>query len=44
MIRKIGSKYRVLAETGRNMGTYTTLKEAEKRLSQIEMFKHMRKR
>jgi len=28
-------------KTGRNFGCYKTKKEAEKRLSQIEMFKHI---
>ena len=43
MIRKIKGGFRVLAESGRNMGTYPTYPLAEKRLSQIEMFKHMKK-
>lgn len=39
-IKKIHpSKYRVLSESGKNMGTYKTLSEAKKRLSQIEFFK-----
>jgi hypothetical protein len=41
MIRKQGGKYVVLSEkTGRRFGTYTTKAEAEKRLRQIEFFKH----
>ena len=44
MIRKVKEGYRVVAESGRNMGTYKTKEEAEKRLKQIEMFKHMKKR
>lgn len=44
MIRKIKEGFRVVAESGRNMGTYKTMEEAQKRLRQIEMFKHMRKR
>ena len=44
MIRKVRGGYRVLSESGRNMGTYQTRPEAEKRLRQIEMFKHLRKR
>jgi len=43
MIRKIGSKYVVVAESGRKMGTYKTKKEAKKRLQQIEFFKHLKK-
>jgi len=43
MIKKISGKYVVLSETtGRRFGTYETREEAEKRLRQIEMFKHMR--
>jgi hypothetical protein len=43
MIRKAGSKYVVLAESGRRMGTYDTKAEAQKRLRQIEFFKHAKK-
>ena len=42
MIRKVQGGYRVLSESGRNMGTYRTKAEAEKRLRQIEMFKHLK--
>ncbi len=43
MIRKINHKYVVLSEhTGRRFGTYNTRAEAEKRLRQIEFFKHAR--
>ena len=42
MIRKQGSKYIVVAESGRHMGEYKTKKEAKKRLQQIEFFKHMK--
>ena len=44
VIRKVRGGYRVLSESGRNMGTYRTKTEAEKRLKQIEMFKHMRRK
>ena len=44
MIRKVEGGYRVLSESGRNMGTYRTKAEAEKRLRQIEMFKHLKKK
>ena len=41
MIRKIKGKYRVKSKkTHRNLGTYTTLKAAKKRLRQVEYFKH----
>ena len=43
MIKKIDSKYVVLSETtGRKMGTYSTKKEAQKRLRQVEFFKHLK--
>ncbi|MBI2054591.1 MAG: hypothetical protein HYT39_00625 [Candidatus Sungbacteria bacterium] len=45
MIKKIKGKYVVLSEnTGRKFGTYDTKEEAEKRLRQIEIFKHLKKR
>jgi hypothetical protein len=44
MIRKAQGGYRVLSESGRNMGTYRTKAEAEKRLRQIEMFKHLKRK
>lgn len=40
MIKKVKEGYRVVAESGRNMGTYKTKEEAKKRLQQIEYFKH----
>jgi len=40
-IVKLGSKWQVQSEKGRNMGTYDTKEEAEKRLKQVEYFKHM---
>ena len=43
MIKKIKGGYRVVAESGRNMGLYKTLAEAKKRLRQIEYFKHVKK-
>ena len=45
MIKKVDGKYVVLSEkTGRSFGTYRTLVEAKKRLRQIEMFKHLKRR
>jgi hypothetical protein len=45
MIKKVGSKYVVMSETtGRKFGSYTTKKEAEARLRQIEVFKHIKKK
>jgi len=43
MIRKVKSGYKVIASSGRPMGTYRSKKQAKKRLAQIEMFKSMRK-
>lgn len=41
MIKKVAGGYRVLSEKGKNMGgPYKTKKEAEKRLRQVEFFKH----
>lgn len=40
-IVKKDNKYQVQSEKGRNMGTYDTKKEAEDRLKEVEMFKHM---
>jgi len=44
MIRKVKGGFRVLAESGRSMGTYPSLSKAKIRLRQVEMFKHMKKR
>ena len=43
MIKKVKGKYVVLSETtGRKFGTYTSKKDAEKRLKQIEFFKRLK--
>lgn len=43
MIKKVKNKYIVLSEkTGRSFGTYKTMKEAKKRLQQIEFFKRLK--
>jgi hypothetical protein len=43
VIKKIGGKWVVLSETTRRrLGSYATRAEAETRLRQIEMFKHLR--
>ena len=39
IVKKDG-KYQVQSEKGRNLGTYDTKEEAEKRLKQVEYFKH----
>jgi hypothetical protein len=41
MIKKIKGKYVVLSEhTGRKFGTYDIKEKAERRLRQVEYFKH----
>ena len=41
MIKKTKNKYVVMSETsGRKFGSYRTLKEAKKRLGQVEFLKH----
>jgi len=45
MIRKVTGGFQVLSEKGKNLGgPYATRAEAEKRLAQVEMFKHMKKK
>jgi hypothetical protein len=43
MIRKVKDGYRVVSESGRNMGTYPTQEEARRRLRQIEFFKRQKR-
>ena len=41
MIKKVREGYKVTSEKGKNLGgPYKTKKEAEKRLRQVEFFKH----
>ena len=41
MIKKVKDGYQVLSEKGKNLGgPYKTKEEAEKRLRQVEYFKH----
>ena len=40
VIKKEGSKYCVKSKKGKNLGCYDTKEEAEKRLKQVEYFKH----
>jgi hypothetical protein len=42
MIKKVAGGYKVLSENGKKNlgGPYKTKKEAEKRLRQVEFFKH----
>lgn len=45
MIRKVSGGYKVVSEKGKNLGgPYKTRKEAEKRLAQVEYFKHAGKK
>lgn len=43
-IRKVPgkNKWRVLSKKGKNLGEYGSKEKAEKRLQQVEMFKHMK--
>ncbi len=44
-IRKLkNGKYRVFSRVGKNLGTYDSRKEAQKRLKQVEYFKHLKKK
>jgi len=43
LIKKVKDGYRVVSESGCNMGTYKTREKAQKRLRQIEYFKHKKK-
>lgn len=44
-IRKMpNGKYKVVSRKGKTLGIYNTREQAEKRLQQIEMFKHMKKK
>ena len=41
MIRKVKTGYKVLSENGKSLGgPYKTKEEAQKRLRQVEFFKH----
>jgi len=43
-IKKLkNGKYQVISRKGKNLGTYQTKTEAEERLKQVEMFKHLKK-
>mgnify|MGYP007126190674 CR=1 FL=1 len=44
MIKKRGNKWVIYSESGRRLGVEDTREEAEKRLRQIEFFKHKKKR
>lgn len=42
-IKKVNG-FKVLSEKGKNLGHFKTKKEAEKRLKQVEFFKHKGKK
>lgn len=44
MIRKVGHSYRVYSSSGKLLGTYPNLKQAKKRLSQMEFFSSYKKK
>jgi hypothetical protein len=41
MIVKKGDKWQVQSQEGKNLGMYSSKKEAKKRLRQVEYFKHL---
>ena len=44
MIKKIGNGYKIYSKEGKNLGgPYATRAEAEKRLREVEYFKHVKK-
>lgn len=44
MIRKVKDGYRVVSKSGKNLGTYKSKTAAQRRLRQIEYFKHKKAR
>jgi len=40
MIRKVKGGFKVVSKSGKNLGKYKSRKAAEKRLRQVEFFKH----
>ena len=45
MIKKVAGGYKIVSSKGKNLGgPYRTRKEAEKRLRQVEFFKHKKKK
>ena len=43
MIRKVGSQFRLVSHTGKNLGTFKTKAEAQKREKQVTFFKNIEK-
>jgi len=44
MIKKIGKKFQVQSEKGKNLGEYDSKESAEQRLAQVEYFKKKKSR
>ena len=44
MIRKVGTRFVIFSEAGKRLGEYTSREAAERRLREIEAFKHMKGR
>lgn len=45
MIRKVKEGYKVVShQSGKSFGTYKTQAQAQKRLEQIQMFRHVNKK
>lgn len=42
-IRKVNGKFRLVSKKGRNLGTFSSRAEAEKREKEVRFFKHKRK-
>ena len=42
MVKKVGNKWVVSSKSGKYLGTYSTKKEANTRLKQIEYFKRLK--
>ncbi len=42
VIRKKGNEFCIYSKTGKNLGCYSTKKQARDRLAEIEKFKHMK--
>lgn len=42
VIRKNGNEFCIYSKTGKNLGCYPTKKQAQDRLAQIEMHKHIK--
>jgi hypothetical protein len=40
MIRKVAGGYRLVSHTGKNLGTFSSKAQAQKREAQVNFFKH----